>query len=343
MGSLSINSKKIYDGIYGLLPKKLKVLTSKIVFNVSGKPFYDDAGNINLEKPIICLSADFEMAWAWRFSKRVKDASLIGKIERYNFPYILNKLNELSIPVTWATVGHLFLDSCKKVNGIAHSHIPRPAYFENPFWSFTNGDWYDMDPCTNYKRNPEFYAPDLIELILKSNVNHEIGCHSFSHCDFSEKNSYGDLVKAELSECVTLMKKFGVDPTSFVYPGNQYGNFDLVKKAGFKIIRFKSNPVKEIGFPEILDNNYIAIHDSLDFTSDDNMLGYDYLIKKFKRYINKTIRKKSICHFWFHPSLSQSDLDNLFYPVMNYISGLRDNGIVEIVTMNDIFNTFYNK
>lgn len=332
--------KKLYDGIYCILPDKLKASVSKFLFNYSGKPFYDDSNNLNLEKPIVCISADFEMAWAWRYSKRVKDAVEMGRTERNNFPIILENLNSRNIPITWATVGHLFLDHCERKNEKAHSDLPRPDYFENEYWEFKEGDWYDSDPCTDYKKNPEFYAPDLIEKILNSNVNHEIACHSFSHCDFSEENSNEKLIEAELNICIDLMKSFGIEPVSFIFPGNRYGNFDIIKQAGFKVIRYKSNAVKEIGYPEKLQNNLIAIHDSLNITSG-NLFDYKFLYKKFKRYVKKTIENKSICHFWFHPSISQNDIDYLFNPVIDYLAELRDRDYIEIMTMKDIYKRFY--
>ena len=333
--------QKVYNKIRQKMPDSVKVGMSKAAFKMLNKPIYDKRGIRNYEKGIIVISADFEMAWAWRYSKRVKDAIEMGRNERNNFPIILEKLNSRYIPITWATVGHLFLNSCERKNGIAHSDLPRPDYFENEYWKFKEGDWYDSDPCTDYKRNPEFYAPDLIERILNSNVNHEIACHSFSHCDFSEENSNKELIKAELNICIDLMKSFGIEPISFIFPGNRYGNFDIIKQAGFKVIRYKSNAVKEIGYPEKLQNNLIAIHDSLNITSE-NLFDYKFLDKKFKRYVKKTIENKSICHFWFHPSISQNDIDYLFNPVIDYLAELRDRGYIEIMTMKDIYKKFYN-
>lgn len=330
--------KKIYDGVRGVMPDRVKVGMSKAAFGILDKPRYDETGMIPLKKGVVVISADFELAWAWRFSKRKVDALAMGRRERENFPVILNKLNELDIPITWATVGHLFLDSCSCWNGRAHDGLPRPKYFENEHWRYDKGDWYDLDPCSDYKKNPEFYAPDLIEMILKSETKHEIGCHSFSHCDFSEKNGYPELIEAELHECRKVFNKFGLKPESFIFPGNQSGNFGLLKKYGYKIVRYKSNKEKEVGFPEKLENGLYAVHDSTSFEPGEAGWKSEDLVWRAKKYIEKAVEKKAVCHFWFHPSIDHNNLYNIFIPVMDYINLLRCAGKVDVLTMKDLIN-----
>jgi peptidoglycan/xylan/chitin deacetylase (PgdA/CDA1 family) len=333
--------KKIYNKFRNQLPASSKVALSKVVFKLTNKPFYDSSNKIELPKGVVVISADFELAWAWRYSKRKIDPIKMAKQERVNFPLILNKLNELEIPITWATVGHLFLDTCEKKNGKAHSQMPRPHYFENEFWKYDRGDWYDIDPCGNYKTHPEFYAPDLIEMILKSKVNHEIGCHSFSHCDFSEENSYPELIEAELSECQKVADKFGVKFESFVFPGNFHGHFSLLEKHGYSVIRYKSNDMKEIGFPIRVTKNLYAIHDSLAFDLAEEGWDYNYVLWKMKKYVEKAVEKKAIAHFWFHPSIEREQINNYFFPFLEYLRNERDNGNIDIITMKRLASSRY--
>jgi len=328
--------KNLYNKVRAFLPEHLQILSSKIVFKLLNKPLYDRANYKPFEKGIVIISADFELAWAWRYSKRKVDYLELARRERENVPIILKKLNELEIPITWATVGHLFLNSCQKCNGRAHPELLRPNYFENHYWVYNSGDWFDVDPCGSYKAYPEFYAPDLIEIILNSKVKHEIACHSFSHLDYSNKNSYPELIENDLAACKDAAKKYGIELKSFVFPGNFAGNFDLLKKHGFQVVRYKSNEFKEIGYPEILDNGLIAIHDSLAF--DQSEIGWDvnYLVWKMEKYIQKAINKRAICHFWFHPSIDKRLLDNLFFKIIEYISLERDKGNLEVLVMKDL-------
>ena len=80
-------------------------------------------------KSVLILYADFELAWAWRFSKSdnnpVQKSEKLAAVERKNIPKILDGCEEFGIPVTWATVGHLFLNSCSRKGGRVHGDIKR--------------------------------------------------------------------------------------------------------------------------------------------------------------------------------------------------------------------------
>src|SRR6266481_6123338 len=57
-----------------------------------------------------CVSADFELSWAFR-QHRKEVAQDRGRRERENIPYLLHIFERYNFPITWATVGHLFLES----------------------------------------------------------------------------------------------------------------------------------------------------------------------------------------------------------------------------------------
>ena len=112
--------RKVYGKIRGLLPGSFKSQLSKVIFMMPWKP-YVRKDNIDPKKKFpgqqkggMIISADFEMAWAFRYSKKTKDYMKMGRQERENFPVILNLLEKYNIPITWATVGHLFLKDCKR-------------------------------------------------------------------------------------------------------------------------------------------------------------------------------------------------------------------------------------
>lgn len=76
---------------------------------------------------------------------------------------LLNILERHNIPATWAIVGHLFLDHCKKEDGIPHKDMPR-----------FKPDWYSADPCTDLQKDPLYYGRDIVEKILSNRIEHEI-------------------------------------------------------------------------------------------------------------------------------------------------------------------------
>lgn len=328
--------KGTYSRYRDLLPARVRVALSRAVFSISGKPHVDNDGYILLKRAVVILSADFELAWAWRFSKSRREPEIMAFRERRNIPVILEKLDQLGLPVTWATVGHLFLEFCERQGVLAHSSMPRPSHFTNDYWDFTVGDWYSHDPCSSVHDNPAYYAPDLITRIMASDTKHEIACHSFSHCDFSESRSTPELIRAELQACHEAMARFGIHPESFVFPGNFHGHFSILKEFGYCVARFKTNPAKEIGFPEVLPEGMVAIHDTLPFDQAETGWSAPYLRKKFSRYIEKAVQTKSICHFWFHPSIGDDDLYGLMVPVLEQIAAARDQGLLEVLTMNQV-------
>ena len=116
---------------------------SKLKFALGLNPIVEHRDNIGRfipepYKAVVLIQADFELAWAWRFSRNFPDSfgesEKIGLLERDNIPQIIHLCDKYNIPVTWATVGHLFLERCSVTNGFIHPEIKRLPYFENKFW-----------------------------------------------------------------------------------------------------------------------------------------------------------------------------------------------------------------
>jgi len=147
---------------------------------------------------------------------------------------LLSLFEKYNIPATWAVVGHLFLNHCEKEDGIPHKDMPR--FKEN---------WYSSDHCTDIQRDPLYYGRDIVEKILSNRIEHEIGYHSFSHVIFSECSR--EVAEAEIKMGDKLAKEFGIALKSFVFPKNNIGHVDVLKKNGFKIYRGYNLAGKSIG------------------------------------------------------------------------------------------------
>ena len=309
----------------------------KFAFALTRKPFAkpsnipQDKRFPNKYKASLVISADFELGWAFRYSKANPNPVKMAERARRNFPFLLNKFEEYNIPITWATVGHLFLKECK--NG-DHDWMHRIPYFENRNWLYNRGDWFDCDPHTYWENAKEWYAPDLIEKILNSKVKHEIGCHSFSHIDLTYKNCPKEVADDEIKACIDAVKKWGIKLKSFVFPGGTYGNYEILKKYG--LTSYRKTLGYELSYPIVDKKGLVVIPVSTGL--DDNGLGWSkgYFIKRYKKYINKAIKTGTVCHFWFHPSLDRWFLYNVFPELLKYASEKRDKGELFIATMNDI-------
>src|SRR5512138_852747 len=100
---MHIRNTAVLEAIFGLKGNLAQGLrpTPKVIAGVEIAPFKDNAA------AAVCISADFEMGWGWR-SRGREGATIMGERERHHVPLILALLEEYSVPITWATVGHLF-------------------------------------------------------------------------------------------------------------------------------------------------------------------------------------------------------------------------------------------
>ena len=332
--------KKLYSKVYTRSPVILKRALKRTSFFILRKPTFQKV-NIPTEERFpngemggVVLSADFELAWAWRYARSFKNPIKIAiekaQNARKNFPYLLKTFDEYNIPITWATLGHLFLYNCRKGE---HDWMQRISYFENKNLIYKKGDWFECDPYSHWEKAKAWYAPDLIEKILNSRTKHEIGCHTFSHIDCSYKNCPPEVIDDEIKACIEAAKLYNIEFKSFVFPGGTFGNYEILKKYGFLVYRKETG--FELGYPFRDKNGLVILPSGLGL--DNNNLGWssEYFLKKLKKYIDKALKTGTICHFWFHPSLDQWFLENVFSELMRYASERRKEGVLWIGTMNN--------
>jgi len=269
---------------------------------------------------VVIISADFELAWAWRFDKRsadpLKSSIELARKERENIPRILDLCEKYDIPITWGTVGHIFLDSCSHIDGKAHAEINRIPYFENEWWKYSSGDWFDTDPCSSTDKEPEWYAPDLIKKIIGSKVGHEIGCHTFSHISCSDITCPPEVLKSELEASRAAAAPFGLQPESFIFPGHTMGNYETLGECGYTSMR--TNFINVLGYPSFLPNGLWEHKTTME-------LCYNHLFSKshnrnrFEVILNKCIHKNMVCNLWFHPSFDEISVGEILPGVFAHI------------------------
>lgn len=326
-------ARKIYTTIRSLTGDKYRAKMSKMIFDLGLKPtikpkegeqLYPSGG-----KGGLIISADFEMAWAFRYSKRTKDYLSAAARERKHVPILVKLFEDYHIPITWATVGHLFLSSCNEGD---HDWMARIPHFDD-HWLFTEGDWYDHDPYTDYITDSAWYAPDLIEIIVNSSVPHEIGCHTFSHMDCSYKNCPPEVLNDELKACKEVAKDWGINFKSLVFPGGTHGNYSVLAKHGIKI--YRKNTEYDLSYP-YRDNFGMLVTTSSGSFGKTYDWSAEYYIRRFKIIIDKAIKTGTVAHIWFHPSVDGWTLENVIPRVLKYASEKRDDGDLWIGTMGDI-------
>jgi peptidoglycan/xylan/chitin deacetylase (PgdA/CDA1 family) len=282
----------------------------------------------NAAKAAACIAADFELSWAFRHQPKEESRDR-GRRERENIPDILRILEDYACPITWATVGHLFLESCSRASGgLAHPEMPRPPH--NPLWT---GDWYMHDPCTNYEKDPYWYAPDLIQSIMESPVGHEIGTHSFSHANFTPACADPPLVRREIEESTKVMQRFGIKPKSLVYPYNNrvHAYLDLLGELSIIAVRKRDQRVR-LSYPERTPSGVYKLYESMILRTAKH---YDYL-EKAKIFLSTAAKRHAVFHLWFHPSESSAIFKNELRRILQYIDRQRQAGLVWVATMAEI-------
>lgn len=308
----------------------IRTYFSKIKFRLSLQPEIEKTSYTTSFIPpdkhcVLLISADFELAWAWRYSKSTNNplqkSLQKATLERNNLPKILKLCDKYNIPITWATVGHLFLDSCIKQNGVAHNDIPHPSHFENNYWKFNGEDWYEHDPCSNLQTDPEWYCPDLIRMILDSKVKHEIGCHTFSHIDCSDEICPPELLRSELRKCKELASAINLDLKSFVHPGHTIGNLDVLAEEGFT--NFRTDYRNVLGYPKKHTNGLWELKQTAEFALRKGW-SLDYHIYRYKEIIRRAIKSSSVCVFWFHPSFDETFVHYIWPEIFEFINENRD-------------------
>jgi peptidoglycan/xylan/chitin deacetylase (PgdA/CDA1 family) len=317
--------------------------------------------SLKIDKAIFIISLDTELAWGTRGSKKY--------LEHYQetrkiIDRLLNLFNKYEIKATWAMVGHLFLDQCKKIDGVVHPEIIRPQY------KWLHGDWFDVDPSSNLDSAPEWYGKDIVEKIINCLVKQEIGCHTFSHIDVKDNGCNRDCFTSELKKCRDLAQSFGLELKSFVFPKNKVANIDLLKEFGYLCFRDKDNnwysnlPSSCKKIAHIIDEylclptrsttakklnevwnfpgNYFYVHKN----GWAKNLPICFRVKKVKIGINKAIKKNQIFHMWFHPFNLASDPDGLFQgleEIFKYFISLKEKGLIDNMTMKEAAEYLNNK
>jgi len=131
----------------------------------------------------------------------------------------------------------------------------------------------------------------IINLILKSSVKHDIGAHGYYH------KSYTTLSKVEAEKELEMiskgMKKFGIEPKSFVFPKNRVAHLSLLEKWGYFCFR---------GYGDFLrDSMCVKKCRSLYDIHPGLYLGKCFNAILLNRIINIAVKQQASLHVWFHP------------------------------------------
>ncbi len=181
---------------------------------------------------------DVEIELAWGFIDQQFDRNKMTKASenvRRSLDNIFSLLEKYQIPVTWGVLGHVALDRCRRMK-IPHPEMPRPSY------KWLKRDWYEPDPCSTLEEEPAFYGKDIVDRIInftsKTNMAHDIACHSFSHQLFGDPGCSEAVAESEIDWCLKIMKEnYGLCPKIFIFPRDFVGHLSILRRKGFIAFR----------------------------------------------------------------------------------------------------------
>jgi predicted ATP-grasp superfamily ATP-dependent carboligase len=336
--------EQLRDTIRERVGDRERMLLSRLSFAVGLRPRVNRSAAHTLAYPgdrraAIVVSADLELAWAWRFARAETDPLDVARRRarqgRRNLRVVLDLCDRYELPVTWATVGHLFLNGCDRLNGRVHPELPRVPYFTNQLWTYQSGDWFEHDPGAQDPTQPDWadwYGPDLIRSILARRVKHEIGCHTFSHMIFSDQHCPPEVAEAELHRCQELAAEWGLRLRSFVFSGNLEGNLPALRAAGFSAYRSEDWYDLDVPRRDPLGLWRIPGGVCLDRPYAQGRVA-DH-VRLLRRCVDVALEQGLVCSFWFHPETDPRDVDEVFPAIFEYIAAHRSD--LWVTTMSEM-------
>jgi peptidoglycan/xylan/chitin deacetylase (PgdA/CDA1 family) len=253
--------------------------------------------------PLILISFDTESPID-SLSNNLLDGKSYGFKSRFGLQRIISVSEKYEFPFTFFCTGHALLKECKGHN------LEINMLKENKRYGFRRGiyHWHPMDPGSNYVEYPEFYYGDLVEKLIKSGIDHEIGSHSFSHIPYSLVDD--NTVIEDLFRSAEALRVHSQEFFSFSFPFNlAVTSFHLLSKFGIKISKGGHRMIRAL----ILKDGVFIIRTHItDFPFSS--------INEYIKIINFVSAKKKILNWYLHPiSLYNEHNYNLFESILAYL------------------------
>ena len=287
----------------------------------------------------VVISVDAALGWGVNGVdtplNRIEDA-------RDGWRFLVDLLDTLEIPATWAVAGHLLLSECDRRHD---DHPLGPSWFARERTA-----WADR---------PEVrFADGLVKAVCESDPDHEIGCQGFSNVEFGHPETTAATARAELAAASRAAQARGIDLSSFVFPHNSVGHRGELAAAGFTCYRGvipdrtgrhrklldamvgSSSPrlvtpaVDEWGLVDVPASLHLFRFDGLTRALLEPAFG-DPVVDHVERGLDELERSDRVFHLWLRPSSVRSERDRRrIRAVCSSISERRD--AVDVETMEAV-------
>lgn len=297
----------------------------------------------------VVLSIDAELIWGFQHRESIPTERV--EHARESWRYLVDLFEEYRIPATWAIVGHLFLEEC---DGTHETHPAAP-------------EWFARDPGETLSSKPNWFGTDVIDAVLDSSVDHEIGSHSFSHIEFGRPETTAEIAAAELGHFKRATVEYDLEFDSFVFPRNSIAHRELLAEHGYSCYRgptpdrwYDGTPVRRAGkfatyafgmsappivIPEIDEYGLVNVPASMSlFTFEGyprkaiETIGRDPVVQQVKNGLESLANsKEGVLHLWLHPNnittnRDRERIERIFTSLIEYRSRYN----IQVETMGSI-------
>jgi len=170
---------------------------------------------------------DTELAWGSVHRKQSQRNLELHKGEREIVRRLLSLFGRYRIKATWAFVGHLFLERCRRTGRDSHNSVLQPNYRRH------SEGWLVYDPYSDVKTDPLYYAPDIVDAVVKAHPRHEVASHTFTHVILGDPGCSREVAYSQLEACRRLASERNLPMTSVVFPRNSVGHLDVLCELEF--------------------------------------------------------------------------------------------------------------
>lgn len=296
----------------------------------------------------VVISADAELGWGFHDVASPPRARVGGA--RDGWRTLLALAEEYDLPLTWAVVGHLLLEDCDG----DHDDVPAPP------------GWFDHERGPDEWPRSRRFGGELVEDVLSSPVDHEVACHSFSHVVFGAGSTDEELARAELRAFADAADRWGLSPTSFVFPRNVVGHRDVLAEFGYECYRGPSPfgatgsvlgrakrtmvkadvirdaapvvepAVDEFGLVNLPASMFLFDFDGVARTAVATVRG-DPVVGRARRSVEAVAPREGLLHLWLHPNnvvaaSSEARVESIFA----HLDRTRERTPLTVETMGDV-------
>ncbi len=291
----------------------------------------------------VVISVDAELGWGFHDLKDPPQKRV--EYARNGWIQLHTLCERYSIPATWAIVGHLLLDECDG----AHLSHPTP-----PGWFARERDQWRLRPDLRF-------GGELVRALQASELDHDIGSHTFSHVLFDDPRLDEAVIKAEIEAAKDAAKPYGIEYDSFVFPRNAVGYREVLADAGFRVYRGSApqqlthqrqweklsatiNPdrvplvepvVDEYGLVDVPPSVFLFGFQGLPRVVCET-LWMDPIVRQVTGAIDNALSSGGVVHLWLHPNDLVTERDvNRLETIFAYIDAKRNSGLA-VETLADV-------